>query len=181
MNGVGSKILNLGIDSNTSSELAQRIRFTNIIAVVGFVVTIVVGTYGILVKWPVTVLLGIWPIAVLIVIALILNHRKKNIAARLFILCLYNYAILEYSIIFGQELNYHFWSIPVIYATFLFFGNENKKLTWLMVGVNILVFVYLRWHFTEFKPLVATEATISNVLSIINNGILFLECLIIYS
>ncbi len=180
MSSVISKILNIGVDSSINSELVQRIRFTNIIALVGFVVTIIVGSYGIWIQWPLAVLAAIWPILIFITIAFLLNHRKKNVAARMVILCLYNYAILEYSIIFGQELHYQYWSVPVIYATFLFFGNENKKLAWLMVVVNIIVFAYLQWHFTIFEPFVTMEAFISNVLRIVNNSILFIACLIIY-
>lgn len=180
MNEIVTKILNIGVASNTSDDLVQRMRITNRLAILGFVITITIFSYALLTNSPTQATYFVLLILVLTIVPLLFNHYNKNVVARVFIVFLSCISLLGISILLGEKLNYQYFYIPAMYTPFLLFGSEQKTLKWVIIGFLIVSLMYLHWHFTAFEPLITMEASFISVIHFSNNILVFLVCLSIY-
>jgi len=118
--------LNLGIDSTTDRETAQRIRFGNSMSILGISTAFVVLLYGFLANWPSFFILLASIGTATTFIPPILNSFKKTVAARISFLVLFSILLICFT-----------W-----FTTYVFWKRNWSKQIRLACYRNSLLYVY---------------------------------------
>jgi len=163
------RIQNVGIDFNTDLESVKRIRLGNLMSIAGISVGLVVLIYTYSGDWPFSFCLVITLLVASTLIPPILNYYKKTIASRIAYLIICFPCVIYPSIVLGAEFHFQYFLFGMIGLPLMFFGIDLGKRFILWTLLLIIVFIYLRWHFSVFDPLIIAESSNTNFISFIND------------
>ena len=171
---------NLGIDSMTDRETAQRIRFGSSMFIVGISTSFVVLLYGFLANWPSFFILLVGIATVTTFIPPFLNSFKKTVAARISFLVIANGSTIVFSILFGPALHFHYFLFALLGLPLMFFGKEIGRNKFVWPAMGIIFFIYIECHFYFFEQLIHVKLPYLNVVRFINDVLIGLIILAQY-
>jgi len=174
------KIQNTGIHSNTDLETVKSIRIVNTMALIGMISmlpTIIYASFG---RLPVETILIILFFLVCNSVAIILNYFQKTLAATICFTSAMYMAILTFSILFDSEFGIQYFLLLGMGLPLVLFRNRSIKLSLSVSALGILFWIYLEWHFANFKPVIVVDPSYVYSASLTNNLILCICAFVLY-
>jgi signal transduction histidine kinase/ActR/RegA family two-component response regulator len=140
-------LFNIGTAGAANKAEANRIRLTNIVAIVPLFILTASTIFSIYGNYPRIILVNTIAI-IATVVALLLNHGHKYAAAKSIIICTHAATILVYYKLMMDEPSMFFYYFPLILTLIIFYNPEKEKK--LLIGT--LAFLVLCILLTLFLP-----------------------------
>ncbi len=139
-------LFNIGISGAANKAEANRIRLTNIIALVPLSLFIIITAYCLYAYYPRIVIINSVAI-IFTVTALLLNHKHQYAVAKTILICVQALTILCYYKLMMDEPSVFFYYFPLILTLIIFYNPEKEKLllraTLAFVVICILLTLFL--------------------------------------
>jgi signal transduction histidine kinase/ActR/RegA family two-component response regulator len=140
-------LFNIGISGAANKAEANRIRLTNMIALVPLIIYISSTIFSLYANYPRIVIVNSMGILATI-LALVLNHWYNYAIAKSIIICTHAATILVYYKLMMDEPSMFFYYFPIILTLIIFYNPEKEKI--LLRGT--LAFVVICILLTLFLP-----------------------------
>jgi signal transduction histidine kinase/ActR/RegA family two-component response regulator len=146
-------LFNLGVSGAANKAEANRIKLTNIIALMPLVLFIFVTAFCLYENYPRIVIINSLA-ALFTITALLLNHKCQYAAAKTIIICVHALTVLCYYKLMMDEPSVFFFYFPIILTIIVFYNPEKEKLllrgTLAFVVICILLTLFL--PYAVFRP-----------------------------
>jgi signal transduction histidine kinase len=161
-------LFNIGISGAANKAEANRIRLTNMIALVPLIIYFSSTIFSLYANYPRIVIVNSIGILATIV-AMLLNHRYHYAIAKSIIICTHAATILVYYKLMMDEPSMFFYYFPIILTLIIFYNPEKEKMllrgTLAFVVICILLTLFL--PNAVFRPF-PLSATLHAVMFVIN-------------
>jgi signal transduction histidine kinase/ActR/RegA family two-component response regulator len=161
-------LFNIGISGAANKAEANRIRLTNMIALVPLIIYISSTIFSLYANYPRIVIVNSMGILATI-LALVLNHWYNYAIAKSIIICTHAATILVYYKLMMDEPSMFFYYFPIILTLIIFYNPEKEKIllrgTLAFVVICILLTLFL--PNAVFRPF-PLSATLHAVMFVIN-------------
>jgi signal transduction histidine kinase/ActR/RegA family two-component response regulator len=161
-------LFNIGISGAANKAEANRIRLTNMIAMVPLIIYISSTVFSLYANYPRIVIVNSIGILATIV-ALLLNYKYQYAIAKSIIICTHAATILVYYKLMMDEPSMFFYYFPIILTLIIFYNPEKEKMllrgTLTFVVICILLTLFL--PNAVFRPF-PLSATLHAVMFVIN-------------
>lgn len=163
-------IINWGVKSDSDLALTKSIRFLNLTALFGIAMFLVVLGYSTYFKmsWFSFVLTAFMLVAMCI--PLWLNKNYKTQSALHFLLISLITIVSIRSVLYGTELHYQYYIIPLVGISMLFFDRLLGWKKWLVAAVSIPLWIGIEFFNAHHAPIIALDQNAISTIQAISDA-----------
>lgn len=174
------KVIEVGIDQDTDSWLAGKIKLVNIISLSNFIFILWMILFDLFINknhYLSIILLGV---SFIMLIPHYLNYKKRYIASRIVFLTLAYLCICFLAVVFGKEFYFQYYLVPGVGMSLIFFRDEIGKKKWLFTFAGIPLWALLEFWFANYPAFVSLDGKYVSVISYFSSFLIFVTAIVMF-
>jgi diguanylate cyclase (GGDEF)-like protein len=174
------KVIEVGINQETDSWLAGKIKLVNIISLANFIFILWMILFDLFINknhYLSIVLLGI---SFIMLIPYYLNYKKRYIASRLVFLSFAYFCICFLAVIFGKEFYFQYYLVPGVGMSLIFFRDEIGKKKWLFTFAGIPLWALLEFWFANYPAFIILDGKYASAISYFSSFLIFVTAILMF-
>ena len=173
------RFVGIGIDKDTDIWLALRIRVINLMCMILIALIVV----HMIIVYSSSAFLSFYMlfIAVILNVSVYLNYLGKVTASRLYFLTCSYLIIMSMAIVFGEDLNFHYYLVPGVGMALILFRDEIGLYKWVYVFLGIPIWAFLEWWFINYPPFYKIDESSVSYLKYFSDVAVFISNIAMFS
>ncbi|NME70760.1 sensor histidine kinase [Flammeovirga aprica] len=175
-----SNLINMGTGIGYDFETEKKIRLTNLLSLVSSLFALFMFMDFMTSGLSIYVCLSVLSLFFILIFIPILHQKEFKLFPRL-LYCVYSLVnVIILSVVMGPDVQSQYFLFAYLGLPMVIFGYEMGNLKVVLSLLGLVVFLYLEWHFVNFKPLIEVPEELVYSQRLINNIITILVVILLY-
>ncbi|BAK73561.1 GGDEF domain-containing protein [Arcobacter sp. L] len=180
MNQSIKKVIEIGINQETDSWLAGKIKLVNIISLVNFIFILNMIIIDFFINKTHYLSIVLLFVSFVMLLPYYLNYKKRYIASRIAFLIFAYISICFLAIVFGKEFYFQYYLVPGVGMSLIFFRDEIGKKKWIFTFAGIPLWIFLEIWFFYNPALVILDGKYVSIISYFSSFLIFATAIVMF-